>query len=464
MEQEKNYICIDLKSFFASVECIDRGLDPMKARLLVADESRTDKTICLAVSPGLKAYGIPGRCRLFEAKQRLQEHKARTGEEVSFLIAPPQMARYVKISADIYEIYLKYIAPEDIHVYSIDEVFIDCRRYKKLYGMDARQLAKKMMQDVFMQTGITATAGVGTNLYLAKIAMDIVAKKMPADQDGARIAELDTMGYRELLWEHQPLTDFWQVGRGTVRRLQSKGLYTMGDIARCSLGKQNEFYNEELLFSLFGVNAELLIDHAWGEESCTMEDIKAFRPSSNSVGMGQVLQRPYGWGETKIIVREMTEQLTLDLVEKNLVTDALVLQIGYDRENTAPGFHGEFKMDGYGRKIPRSAHGTANLGRHTSSGRAILQAVLELFDRIVDNQLTVRRVNIAAIHVRPEGEMLEQMDLFSDGAAEEKEKSLQKTVLGLQKRYGKNTVLRGHDFQEGATKIQRNGQIGGHRA
>lgn len=461
---EKHYICIDLKSFFASVECVDRGLDPMGARLLVADESRTDKTICLAVSPGLKKYGIPGRCRLFEVKQRLKEYKARTGEEVTYLIAPPQMARYIQVSSDIYEIYLKYIAPEDIHVYSIDEVFIDCRKYKKLYGLTSRQLAQRMMQEVFERTGITATAGIGTNLYLAKIAMDIVAKKMPPDENGARIAELDEMSYRRQLWEHTPLTDFWQVGQGTVKRLHQKRIYTMGDIARCSLGKRGEYYSEEMLFDLFGVNAELLIDHAWGVEPCTMEDIKAFRPSSTSLGSGQVLQRPYSYGEAKIILREMTEQLVLELVEKGLVTDAMVLQIGYDRENTAPGFQNEFKIDSYGRKIPRAAHGTANLGRHLSSGKVIMAAVLTLFDRIVDKNLTVRRVNISAIHLLQEEKVATQLDLFTDQKGLEQEKNLQKTMLGLQKRYGKNTLLRGHDLQEGATKIQRNGQIGGHKA
>ena len=464
MDTAKNYICIDLKSFYASVECIERGLDPMTARLVVADESRTDKTICLAVSPALKAYGVPGRGRLFEVKQRLREVKAMTGEDVDFIIAPPQMARYIQVSSDIYEIYLKYIAPEDIHVYSIDEVFIDCGKYLKLYGMNAHELAVTMVRDIQDQTGITATAGVGTNLYLAKIAMDIVAKKCPADANGVRIAELDEARYKRLLWDHRPLTDFWQIGHGTVKRLACKGLYTMGDIARCSLGKKGEFYNEDLLFELFGVNAELLIDHAWGVEPCTMADIKSYKPSSNSVGIGQVLQRPYSYKEAEIIVREMTEQLVLDLVDKCLVTDAIVLHVGYDRENTGAGFRGERKIDAYGRSIPRSAHGTASLGTQCASGKIIMNAVLELFVRIVDEKLTVRRVNLAAIRVLPEDAVAPQMDLFTDMEALEREKSLQRTMLRLQKRYGKNTVLRGHDFQEGATKIQRNGQIGGHRA
>lgn len=458
------YICIDLKSFYASVECVERGLDPLKANLVVADESRTDKTICLAVSPHLKAYGVPGRGRLFEVKQRLREVKARTGETVSFLVAKPRMAKYIEISADIYEIYLKYIAPEDIHIYSIDEVFIDCAGYLKLYGMTAHELAMTMIRDVLKHTGITATAGIGTNMYLAKIAMDIVAKRSPADADGVRIAELDEQRYKELLWEHRPLTDFWQIGQGTVKRLAGKGLYTMGDIARCSLGKKGEYYSEDLLFSLFGVNAELLIDHAWGIEPCTMADIKSYKPASNSVGVGQVLQRPYTFEEAQIIVKEMTEQLVLDLVDKGLVTDAVVLHVGYDRENTGAGFKGERTIDAYGRSIPRSAHGTAKFGTHTASGRTIMEGTMNLFGEIVDEKLTVRRVNVAAIRVLREDSVAPQLDLFTDHEALEQERRLQKTMLTLQKRYGKNTVLKGHDFQEGATKIDRNGQIGGHKA
>ena len=458
------YICIDLKSFYASVECVERGLDPLTTNLVVADESRTDKTICLAVSPSLKAYGVSGRGRLFEVKQRLREVKALTGEEVTFIIAKPRMGKYIEISSDIYEIYLKYIAPEDIHVYSIDEVFIDCSKYLKLYGMTPHELTMTMVRDVLQNTGITATAGIGTNMYLAKIAMDIVAKRSPADSHGVRIAELDEQKYKELLWGHRPLTDFWQIGHGIRKRLESKGIYTMGDIARCSLGKKGEFYNEDLLFSLFGVNAELLIDHAWGIETCTMADIKSYKPSSNSVGVGQVLQRPYTHEESKIIVMEMTEQLVLDLVDKKLVTDAIVLHVGYDKDNTGGGFKGERVIDGYGRSIPRSAHGTAKLGVHCASGKTIMQSVVELFERIVDEKLTVRRVNIAAIRVLPEDSVPAQMDLFTDHRAVEREKSLQKTMLQLQKRYGKNTVLKGHDFQEGATKIERNAQIGGHKA
>ena len=459
---EPVYICIDLKSFYASVECVERGLDPLTANLVVADESRTDKTICLAVSPALKAYGIPGRGRLFEVKQKLLEIKTLTGQEISFIAAVPRMAKYIEVSSDIYEIYLKYIAPEDIHVYSIDEVFIDARAYLKLYGMTARELAKTLVREVLQQTGITATAGIGTNLYLAKVAMDIVAKKQPADADGVRIAALDEQRYKELLWEHQPLTDFWQIGHGISKKLASKGLYTMGDIARCSLGKKTDFYNEDLLFKLFGVNAELLIDHAWGVEPCTMADIKNYKPSSNSTGIGQVLTRPYTYAETKIIVREMTEQLVLDLVEKELVTDAIVLHIGYDKENQ--GFRGETVVDHYGRTLPRSAHGTASLGTPTSSGSTIMAAVLDLFERIINPTLTARRVNVTAIRVLPEDSVPPQLDLFTDTRAAEQEKSLQRAMLRLRKRYGKNVLLKGHDLQEGATTIQRNSQIGGHRA
>lgn len=457
-----NYICIDLKSFYASVECVDRGLDPLKARLLVADASRTEKTICLAVSPALKAYGIPGRGRLFEVKQRIREIKAATGQEIDFIVAPPRMARYMEVSTRIYGIYLKYIAPEDMHVYSVDEVFIDCSRYLKLYGMTPRELTRRMLKDVLTQTGITATAGIGTNLYLAKIAMDIVAKKAPADRDGVRMAELDEGQYRELLWSHQPLTDFWQIGSGTVKRLAGKGLYTMGDIARCSLGRREDFYNEELLFRLFGVNAELLIDHAWGIEPCTMEDIKSYRPTSHSNGIGQVLSRPYTWEETRIIVQEMLEQLVFQLVNDGLATDAIVLHVGYDRENVS--YQGECVTDHYGRRIPRSAHGTANLGGYTALGSRILPAVMTLFREIVDPKLTVRRVNVAAIRVLEEKNVPEQLDLFQDSTGAAREKQLQWAVLGLRKRYGNNAILKGMDFLQGATTMQRNEQIGGHKA
>lgn len=463
-EQEGNFLCIDLKSFYASVECVDRGLDPLKENLVVADASRTDKTICLAVSPGLKAYGIPGRARLFEVKQKLLEIRTMTGKEIPFLVAPPRMARYIQVSADIYEIYLKYIAPEDIHVYSVDEVFIDCTHYHSLYRMTTRELAEKMIREVFETTGITATAGIGTNLYLAKIAMDIVAKKSKPNAHGVRIAALNEESYRRLLWDHQPLTDFWQIGRGISKRLQSKGIRTMGDIARCSLGKQTEFYNEDLLFQQFGVNAELLIDHAWGVEPCTMADIKGYVPETNSLGIGQVLTRPYSCEEALIILKEMTEQLVLDLVDKGLVTDAVVLHVGYDKEGMTGEYRGAVVADPYGRAIPKAAHGTAALGDYTSSLKRIMPAVLVQFEKIVKRELMVRRVNIAAIRVQPEETVVPQLSLFGNIGTEEKERSLQRTVLGLQKRYGKSAVFKGRDLQEGATTLERNRQIGGHRA
>ena len=455
-------ICIDLKSFYASVECVDRGLDPMKTNLVVADESRTDKTICLAVSPSLKALGIPGRCRLFEVKQKLREIEAMTGKKMPFIMATPRMAKYMEVSAEVYGVYLRYIAPEDIHVYSVDEVFIDARAYLKLYGMSARELAETLVREVLVRTGLVATAGIGTNLYLAKVAMDIMAKRVEPDRDGVRIAELDEERYKKELWDHQPLTDFWWVGSGTSKRLLGKGICTMGDIARCSLGKRTDFYNEELLYGLFGVDAELLIDHAWGIEPCTMADIKGYRPSSSSVGSGQVLQRPYAYEEARIVVREMAEQLVLDLVERGLVTDAVVLHVGYDRES--PEGITETKVDYYGRKIPKSAHGTANLGEPTSSGRAIGQAVMALFAKIVDERLLVRRIYITAIRVQEEGGTLCQMDLFSDGQEAEREKELQRALLGLKKRFGKNIVLKGEDYLACATARERGRQIGGHRA
>jgi DNA polymerase V len=464
MTSTGSFICIDLKSFYASVECVARGLDPLRANLVVADESRTDKTICLAVSPSLKAYGIPGRARLFEVKQRLQEVKAATGEEVHFITAVPRMGKYIQVSADIYSLYLKYIAPEDIHVYSIDEVFIDASKYLKLYKATARELAVTLIREVLNATGITATAGIGTNLYLAKIAMDIVAKHEQADADGVRIAALDEDSYKSLLWDHRPLTDFWQIGSGITRQLEKVRLYTMGDIARCSLGGPTDYYNEDLLFKLFGVNAELLIDHAWGVEPCTMADIKRYRPSTSSTGTGQVLQEPYSFEKGKLIVREMTEQLVLTLVDQHLVTDAIVLHIGYDRESLEKvRYTGIITTDHYGRRVPKSAHGTANLGAPTASTRSILQAVLQLFDEIVDPSLLIRRVNVTAIRVLPEDSVPDQLDLFSDQDREKKEKSLQRTILQLQRRYGKNTVLKGHDLQEGATLRDRNNQIGGHR-
>lgn len=502
------YLCIDLKSFYASVECMERSRDPMTTNLVVADASRTEKTICLAVSPALKAYGIPGRARLFEVVQAVKRinadrlrkipgHKFTgssddAGElakhpelELSYITAVPQMAHYMKCSTEIYNIYLKYIAPEDIHVYSIDEVFIDLTSYLASSGMTAHEFAKRMIHDVLESTGITATAGIGTNLFLAKIAMDIVAKHIPADQDGVRIAELDEMSYRRQLWDHRPLTDFWRVGRGYAKKLEENGLFTMGDIARCSVGKPSDYYNEDLLYRLFGKNTELLIDHAWGWEPCTIADIKAYKPESISIGSGQVLHCPYDFEKTKLVVREMTDLLVLDLVDKGLVTDQIVLTVGYDIENLSDperrkNYHGPVTTDHYGRKIPKHAHGTANLESQTSSTRLIIDATMELFDRIVDSSLLVRRVNIVANHVIPESavikqDVIEQLDLFTDYAALEKqreqqeaalkkEKRMQQAVLSIKKKYGKNAILKGMNLQEGATAKDRNAQIGGHKA
>ncbi len=492
----KQYIAIDLKSFYASVECVERGRDPLTTNLVVADPTRTEKTICLAVSPSLKAYGIPGRARLFEVVQKVkdvndQRIKKAPGHrfsgksdnaldlvnnpslEIDYLVAPPQMAHYMKISTEIYQIYLRYIAPEDIHVYSIDEVFIDATNYLGTYKMTAHELAMKMIKEVLRETGITATAGIGTNLYLAKIAMDIVAKHIPADKDGVRIAELDEMSYRQKLWSHRPLTDFWRVGKGYATKLEANRIYTMGDIARHSI------YDEDLFYKLFGVNAELLIDHAWGWEPCTIADIKSYKPENHSVSQGQVLQCPYDFEKSKLIVREMTELLVLDLVDKGLVCDQVVLTVGYDIENTQNGnYNGEVKADRYGRNVPKQAHGSENIGRYTSSTKLIAEATMRLFDRIVDRKLTVRRMYVVANHVISEKdipETHEQLDLFLDFDTIEsqrkqedeelqREKALQKATIALQKRFGKNSVLKGLNLKEGATTIQRNRQIGGHKA
>lgn len=505
---DKTYIAIDLKSFYASVECIERGLDPLTTNLVVADASRTEKTICLAVSPSLKSYGIPGRPRLFEVVQRIKEvnmdrkWKAPGGEfngssfdavelanssalEVTYITAVPRMAYYMEYSTRIFNIYLKYIAPEDMHVYSVDEVFIDATTYLKTYNMTAYELALKMIRDVLETTGVTATAGIGTNMYLCKVAMDIVAKKMPADKDGVRIAELDEMSYRKLLWNHVPLTDFWRVGPGYGKKLMANGIYTMGDVARCSLGRSDEYYNEDLLYKLFGVNAELLIDHAWGWEPTTIAAIKSYKPQNNSLGSGQVLHCAYTAKKAKIIVKEMTDLLVLDMVDKKLVTDQMVLTIGYDIENlTDPiirsKYHGEVTTDRYGRQIPKHAHGTANLPCQTSSTRIIMKAVEDLFDRIINWDLLVRRINITASRVIPERDVVEntsygQLDWFTDYAALEqqrehekkelkKEKQMQQAVLDIKKKFGKNAVLKGMNFEEGATARDRNGQIGGHKA
>ena len=505
---DKTYIAIDLKSFYASVECMERGLDPLTTNLVVADASRTEKTICLAVSPSLKSFGIPGRPRLFEVVQRIKEvnierkNKLRGQAfkgvsynlpelmespelEVSYIAAAPRMAYYMDYSTRIFDIYLRYIAPEDMHVYSVDEVFIDATTYLKTYKMTGRQLALRMIKDVLRETGVTATAGIGTNMYLCKVAMDIVAKKMPADEDGVRIAELDEMSYRKHLWNHTPLTDFWRVGPGYAKKLIANGLYTMGDVARCSLGKENDYYNEDLLYKLFGINAELLIDHAWGYEPTTIAEIKKYKPQNNSLSTGQVLQNPYTADKAKLIVKEMTDLLVLDLVDKKLVTDQMVLTIGYDIDNlTDPvirnKYHGEITTDRYGRQVPKHAHGTINLSCQTSSTKIIMKAVEELFDRIINWDLLVRRINVVASRVVPERDAVEkpvftQMDLFTDYAQLEqerekekkeleKEKKIQHAVLDIKKKFGKNAVLKGMNFEEGATTRERNGQIGGHKA
>ena len=497
---DRTYIAIDLKSFYASVECMDRNLDPMTTNLVVADESRTEKTICLAVSPSLKSHGIPGRARLFEVIQRVRavnaerRHRAPRGQfsgksanapdlqanpalELGYVVAVPRMARYMEVSAKIYSVYLKYVSPDDIHVYSIDEVFIDATSYLKLYKLTAREFAMKMIRDVLQTTGITATAGIGPNMYLCKIAMDIEAKHIQADKDGVRIAELTERSYREKMWIHRPLTDFWRVGKGYASKLEAAGMYTMGDVARMSVR------NEDLLYRMFGINAELLIDHAWGWEPCTIADIKSYKPENSSISSGQVLQEPYEFDKGKLVARKMTDQLALDLVEKHLVTDQLVLTVGYDTSNlTDPErrmrYAGPVRIDHYGRPVPKEAHGSINLDRHTSSGRIITDAMMKLFDRCVDPNLLVRRITVVAAHVLSEKDVPaapeEQPDLFTDYEALEKqkaaeqaeldkEKRLQQAVLNIKKRMGANAILKGMNLEEGATGKSRNEQIGGHR-
>ncbi len=497
MEQEqRTYIALDLKAFSASGECVERGRDPLKTNLVGADESRTDKTICLAVSPSLKAYGIPGRARLFEVRQRMREVNAARrrkapggrftgsswsdpmlqadpGLEADMLIAPPRMAHYIEYSTRIYRIYLNYVASKDIHVYSIDEVFMDVTDYLPYYKTSAHELAMRIIRDVLGQTGITATGGIGTNLYLCKVAMDIVAKHIPADKDGVRIAELDEMSYRRLMWDHRPLTDFWRVGRGTAARLESIGIFTMGQVARCSVR------SEEALYKLIGVNAELLIDHAWGWEPVTIADIRAYRPESRSLSSGQVLSSPYDFAKARVVIREMADSMVFDLIDKHLVTDRITITIGYDAENSKSGkYNGETHTDHYGRIVPKHGHGTAPLGRPTSSRKVISEAVAELFDRIADRSLLVRRMSLSCDNVTDEADVQavpEQGDLFADTQAIErererernelaKERSMQQTVLGIRKKYGKNSILRGLDFEDGATTRMRNQQIGGHKA
>lgn len=547
MRMSKTYISIDLKSFYASVECMERGLDPLNTNLVVADASRTQKTICLAVSPSLKAYGIPGRARLFEVEQKVKEANARRqtrapknildGKSVfatelnenpnlaiDYIAAKPRMALYMSKSTQIYDVYLRYIAPEDIYAYSVDEVFIDASGYLKPYGLNAHDFARLLVREVFKETGITATAGIGPNLYLCKIAMDIGAKHTEADADGVRIAELDEYSYRRLLWDHRPITDFWRVGRGYAKKLAKKSIFTMGDIARCSLGTSSDYYNEDLLYKMFGVNAELLIDHAWGYEPCTLAEVKSYRPQRKSLVSGQVLQNAYTYEKTRIVVREMMELLALDLVDKGLLTNQIVLTVGYDIENLSDperrkAYKGEITVDGYGREIPKHAHGTGNLPFSTSSTKLTTDCVLEVFDRVVDESLLTRRISITVNDLVLESEYKresevasaepEQLSMFdmlaggddsqapervsrkeatvyseqdkpnstmvaesilgspgndNDEDALEKEKQVQEAMLKIKKRFGKNAILKGTNLQEGATAKERNAQIGGHKA
>lgn len=508
MAENKTYLCIDLKSFFASVECVERGLDPLCTNLVVADAALTEKTICLAVSPSLKKYGIGGRARLFEvvqmvkqanvrrcfqAPKRLFEGSSSNAKEldlhpeyqIDYIIAPPRMAKYMEYSTKIYNIYLKYVAPEDIHAYSIDEVFVDITQYLILTGFNAYEFAGQMIKDVLKTTGITATAGIGTNLYLAKIAMDIEAKHIKADSDGVRIAMLTEKSYRQKLWDHRPLTDFWRIGPQTAKKLEQNGMFTMGDVARCSVGDDKEYYNEALLYKLFGVNAELLIDHSWGYEPCTMADVKSYRPENNSLSQGQVLQCPYTYDKAGLIVKEMTDILVLDLVDKGLVTNQIVLTIGYDIESLNDSevrkrYRGEITKDRYGRSVPKHAHGTINLERFTSSTRVIIKKTMELYNRIIDKSLLVRRINVVANHVMREEDVVKedsyrQLDIFTNyeeleriekeqNEEFEKERHIQEAAIEIKKKFGKNALLKGMNFEEGATARDRNRQIGGHKA
>lgn len=502
MNNVRTYIAIDLKSFYASAECVALGLDPLTTNLVVADTSRTEKTICLAVSPSLKEYGIPGRARLFEVIQKVRninnERKRKanikefTGKssnaiqlaqhpdwELDYIAATPRMAHYIEISAQVYNTYLEYIAPEDIHVYSIDEVFIDITSYTRIYKMTAHELAVKIIHDILSKTGITATAGIGTNMYLCKVAMDIVAKHIPPDKDGVRIAELDEMSYRRKLWNHRPLTNFWRIGHGIASKLEAIGIDTMGKLARLST------QNEELLYRMFGVNAELIIDHAWGWEPCTIDLVKAYRPETNSFSSGQVLHNPYSFDKARIVVEEMADSIALDLVEKRLVTSRLVLTIGYDAQslidpNIPKNYNGPVCIDHYGRAIPKHAHGTSNLTEPTSSSQIIIEAVLALYDKITDHNLLIRRINLTTCNIIDEKipskrSLPMQLDLFTDykeielqkqkqKAQLEKERRIQEARLDIKRKYGKNAILKGLNFGDGATAIQRNAQIGGHKA
>ena len=500
---DRIYVAIDLKSFYASVECVERGLDPLNTNLVVADSTRTEKTICLAVSPALKTFGIPGRPRLFEVVEkvkRINNERLRCAKgqkfagktyfldqlknpqlALDYIVARPQMAKYMQVSSKVYSIYLKYVAPEDIHPYSIDEVFMDVTDYLKTYNCTAHQLALKVIRDVLKETGITATAGIGTNLYLCKVAMDILAKKMPADKDGVRIAQLDEMSYRKLLWNHTPITAFWRVGTGYAKKLAQFNLFTMGDVARFSIK------NEDFLYKTFGVNAELLIDHAWGYEPTTIKDIKAYKPTTNSISSGQVLASPYTNKKTRVIITEMTDQLALDLVEKGLVTSQIVLDVGYDAENLtnpeiAKQYSGTIELDRYGRKVPQNAHGTTNLDKKTSSSKLLVKATLKLFDEIADKTLLARRINITACNVVSalDAKKLEestpiQLDFFANYKQRQldekkldeklkKENSAQKAVIAIRKKFGNNAILKGTNFEEGSTAKDRNNQIGGHKA
>lgn len=500
-DRQRQYIAIDLKSFFASVECVERALDPLDTNLVVADSSRTSKTICLAVSPSLKAHNIGGRARLFEVEQRVAEvnymrryqspRRRFAGKsylaselnqhpdwELDFIIAPPRMAKYIQYSSRIYEIYLRYVAPEDIHVYSIDEVFIDITAYLNMYRKTPHEIAQMLIHEVLKETGITATAGIGTNLYLAKVAMDIVAKHIPADEHGVRIAELTERSYREQLWDHRPITAFWRVGKGISNKLEKYGIHTMGQLARCSV------VNEDLLYRLFGVNAELLIDHAWGYEPCTIEAIQVYRPSTNSFSHGQVLTEPYTWTKARTVIKEMAEAAALDLVSKHMVTNQVVLMVGYDTTSLQyllrEDMDVDVVMDYYGRAVPRPAHGSCNLGRYTASTRRITEAVLQLWDSLVRHEYSIRRLNLSVNRVIREDQIPKQqgpiqLDLFTDYEAElqkekeeaqidDRERRMQQAVLDIKRRFGKNSILRGLNFEEGATARERNKQIGGHKA